>query len=201
MRLKHLPNAVSCLRIVVTGALWGVALLGHRPLFVGLLAFALFTDALDGYLARKYHLQSRLGAKLDTVADNLLAISTMGYIYILRPELLLDYGPAIALLGMGFLTAIVVQIVRYGRRVPVHLYSDKIAGYVVTAFLLHAFAFPPDRTFAYVTAAVVGTSLIEEIILSITRDSLDENVRSVFLPERPRNRKKALRNSGGPAMA
>ena len=39
------------------------------------LALAAFTDWLDGYIARRYHQQTALGALLDPLADKLLMVS------------------------------------------------------------------------------------------------------------------------------
>jgi CDP-diacylglycerol--glycerol-3-phosphate 3-phosphatidyltransferase len=46
-----------------------------RFLAVGAFAFAALSDALDGYVARRYHQKSELGAILDPLADKLLLVS------------------------------------------------------------------------------------------------------------------------------
>ncbi len=43
----------------------------------GLMVAASFSDWLDGYLARRWHITSTLGAFLDTVADKLLVAGTL----------------------------------------------------------------------------------------------------------------------------
>ena len=43
----------------------------------GLMLAAAFTDWLDGYLARRWHITSTLGAFLDTIADKLLVAGTL----------------------------------------------------------------------------------------------------------------------------
>ena len=156
MKLKHVPNAISVVRIGMIGVLWVVALQERRLLFVILLAFTFLTDTVDGYLARKYRLESAFGAKLDTIADNLVAISVLGWVYVLRPQLYQQFGVLIGLLVLGFAASIALQFIRFGRRVPLHLYSNKLGGWVLPLFLLHAFLFEPSRPFAYVAAAVVG---------------------------------------------
>jgi phosphatidylglycerophosphate synthase len=42
-----------------------------------LFALAAVTDFLDGYLARRWHVESVLGAFLDTTADKLLVTGTL----------------------------------------------------------------------------------------------------------------------------
>ncbi len=61
---RFLPNALSLLRLL--GSLMLLcAERGFLPLY-GLLGL---TDVLDGYLARRWHTESRSGAALDSVAD------------------------------------------------------------------------------------------------------------------------------------
>jgi len=43
----------------------------------GLMLAAAFTDWLDGFLARRWHITSTLGAFLDTIADKLLVAGTL----------------------------------------------------------------------------------------------------------------------------
>ena len=67
MKLKYLPNYITCLRILGTGFL-----LFTKPLSVAFFITYLFTgvtDALDGFLARKLNIVSEFGAKLDSIAD------------------------------------------------------------------------------------------------------------------------------------
>jgi len=48
-----------------------------RPLSCAIFSVAGITDALDGYVARKYNLQSAFGAFLDPVADKLMVTTTL----------------------------------------------------------------------------------------------------------------------------
>ena len=50
---------------------------GNNDIFILLLMIGGLTDFFDGYLARKYNLQSILGAKLDPLADKILLIGPM----------------------------------------------------------------------------------------------------------------------------
>ncbi len=73
--LYSLPNLITYLRIVlipviclllVTGDMW------LRVIALGLYIIAAVSDWLDGYLARRSGLTSRLGQMLDPIADKLL---------------------------------------------------------------------------------------------------------------------------------
>ena len=49
----------------------------HRLAAIVCFALAALGDALDGYIARRYHQQSELGAILDPLADKLLLVSAL----------------------------------------------------------------------------------------------------------------------------
>ena len=70
-----IPNLLSLLRMGLT-PLFLVAVVNRQPaLALGIFVLAGITDALDGFIARTWGQQSRLGAYLDPVADKLLLMS------------------------------------------------------------------------------------------------------------------------------
>jgi len=63
---------LTVLRILLIPVfLWVNMGLGDSLLSAGILALSFFTDFLDGFIARKYHMVSDLGKALDPVADKL----------------------------------------------------------------------------------------------------------------------------------
>jgi len=76
MRASDLPNAISLFRIILVGPIvWFMATREFG------LAFALFfiaglSDGIDGYLAKRYHWESRLGSIIDPLADKILLIAS-----------------------------------------------------------------------------------------------------------------------------
>lgn len=76
MTRADIPNLISLLRIVLVLPTV-MALINQQYVF----ALILFTvagvsDALDGYIAKRYHYESRLGTILDPLADKLLVVAT-----------------------------------------------------------------------------------------------------------------------------
>lgn len=73
--MNHLPNIISEFRILlVLPVVWTLL---NQEYAVALILFAIagFSDALDGFLAKHYHWESRLGSILDPLADKLLLVS------------------------------------------------------------------------------------------------------------------------------
>ncbi|GIU77811.1 MAG: CDP-alcohol phosphatidyltransferase [Bryobacteraceae bacterium] len=70
---RHLPNALTLVRIVLTPAVGFFLAADDLAAALPLLAVAAATDAADGFLARRWNAASPLGAYLDPIADKLLA--------------------------------------------------------------------------------------------------------------------------------
>jgi CDP-diacylglycerol--glycerol-3-phosphate 3-phosphatidyltransferase len=73
--LSRLPNALTAFRLVAVvpfAVLLAQASDGVSVAAAVIFAVASLTDFLDGYLARRYHLQSRFGRIADPLADRLL---------------------------------------------------------------------------------------------------------------------------------
>ncbi len=75
LRARDIPNLISIARVIlVFPVIW--LLLNHHYQSAMLLFFvAGISDALDGFLARQFKWQSRLGGMLDPLADKFLLVS------------------------------------------------------------------------------------------------------------------------------
>jgi len=114
--VKHLPNFITSLRILGTcGLIFTEALTLQFHILYYLTGI---TDALDGFIARKFDLTSELGAKLDSIAD----LFFYGVLFFKVLPVLVDRMPQI--FWICFFTVIVVRIASYG----------------VAAFKFHRFA-------------------------------------------------------------
>ncbi len=72
---RLLPNAITTLRFLLLPLFGWSVVAGRTALAPALLAAMAFSDWLDGFLARRYRAESRLGAFLDPVADKLTQLS------------------------------------------------------------------------------------------------------------------------------
>ena len=73
--IRHLPNLLSALRLLAAPvAAWAI-LEDHDTLALTLFVAASFSDAADGFIARRWGFTSQFGAWLDPIADKLLMLS------------------------------------------------------------------------------------------------------------------------------
>jgi cardiolipin synthase (CMP-forming) len=74
-RLRHLPNALSVLRLLMAVPIALLVVYDESVLAMTLFITAGATDGIDGWLAKRYHWQSQLGGWLDPLADKALVLS------------------------------------------------------------------------------------------------------------------------------
>ena len=73
--LRHLPNALTVLRMLLVVPLSWMIREAHFNAAVLVAAGAGLSDALDGWLAKRYGWQSWLGGVLDPIADKLMLMA------------------------------------------------------------------------------------------------------------------------------
>ncbi|MGI8619998.1 MAG: CDP-alcohol phosphatidyltransferase family protein [Gemmatimonadaceae bacterium] len=108
----NLPNLVSLSRLVLAVAFIAI---NDSAVRVALILAAAFTDFLDGWLARRQHTSSSMGALIDPIADRAFVLTALSvYLYdgkLTTPEYFIvlsrDFATAI-----GFLVARVVPWLR-----------------------------------------------------------------------------------------
>ena len=91
MQRKHIPNQLTLLRLVFATAFFLVLQLYRYgaepaspgwvlPAAVGLFVLAALSDALDGYLARRWDVVSKFGRIMDPFCDKILILGAVSYL-------------------------------------------------------------------------------------------------------------------------
>ena len=74
---RNLPNLITVLRLAALPLAAWALLRGDRPLTLGTVGFIAVSDWLDGFLARRWNVQSPFGAVLDPLADKLTQLTLL----------------------------------------------------------------------------------------------------------------------------
>ena len=83
MKARHIPNIITIARLILLlPFLYTLFNEYYKTCFI-IFFFAGFTDGLDGFLARRYHWESKLGSILDPLSDKLFVACSylsLGYL-------------------------------------------------------------------------------------------------------------------------
>ena len=92
-RHKQIPNLITSTRIIAAPFfIIPAAIVGNVPLIIIFTIIFSLTDAVDGFIARHFHLQSELGRDLDAVCDKIFAGVLLIAASIFNPLMLLNLG-------------------------------------------------------------------------------------------------------------
>ena len=88
MTLINLPNAITIARILAVPLMIWLIVSGEYLAAVWVFVLAGISDGVDGFIAKRFGLQTELGAYLDPLADKLLLVSifvSLGMLRVLPP--------------------------------------------------------------------------------------------------------------------
>jgi cardiolipin synthase len=177
----YVVNLLTLYRLIAVPVLL-ILTFNHRfDLFKWLLVISFLTDAVDGYLARKFSAISKLGATLDSIADDLtIGVAIVGVI-ISNPAFIKQEVILIVIMSVMYVAEIMLSLMRYGKISGFHIYTAKAAAVLQGAFILLFFFLPqPVYILFYFTAAFTIIDLIEEITLVFLLPKWRANVKGVY---------------------
>lgn len=177
-RRFRLPNCITVLRMAGT-----LCLLFTRPLspaFLVIYTFTGLTDVLDGYIARKTHTESELGAKLDSIADLLFYAVMLFMLFptlweLLPTALWCTVGVTLLLRFSSYMTA----AVKYHRFASMHTYMNKITGGMV--FLIPYILTQPFAVYVcWVICVIAAAASAEELLIHLREKEYRPNTRGIM---------------------
>lgn len=159
-------NGITGYRILIAPVLLVLILKDQYDLFKWLLAFSFFTDAIDGYLARRYNSVSIIGARLDSIGDDLTVGMAITGLLKWNFSFVMNELLWVCILVSLFILQVTCALIRYRKMTAFHTYLAKTAAVTQAIFLLACFFYAePSRALFYVTALITALGLTEEIIL------------------------------------
>jgi CDP-diacylglycerol--glycerol-3-phosphate 3-phosphatidyltransferase len=122
---RNLPNVLTAIRIVGSPGLIGLAL-NQQPLALTvLLVLLVFTEWADGFLARRLHASSALGARLDTIADAVFYSCLLASLVLLRPEIIGRESTWITLAIISYGLSWLASLIKFRRLPSYHTWAAK----------------------------------------------------------------------------
>lgn len=177
----YIINALTFYRLVASLALL-YCIITHQPqIFKWLLAISLFTDAIDGTLARKFHVSSVMGAQIDSIADDLTILMAIIAQFVFKPGFVREESLWFIVLITLYLLQTLMAVIRYGKISAFHTYSAKIAAVLQGIFLVLLFFLPHPPTLLFYFAAIfTALEIVEEMILVVLLPQWRTNVKGLY---------------------
>ena len=177
---RHLPNAISCARLLAAPILLFAACTKNLDLFKWLLMGCLVSDILDGLFARVFQLSSQLGAFLDSTADMLVtAIAVLG-LYVFQRPFIAEHWMPLALVLIVYLVEVCVALWRYRRISSFHTILVRVAAYAQGIFVMSLFLWGYASSLLYATTVLSVFAYSEELVLLFLLPEWTANVRGIY---------------------
>ncbi|UCC57297.1 MAG: CDP-alcohol phosphatidyltransferase family protein [Gammaproteobacteria bacterium] len=177
--MTNIANLLSAFRLIAAPFLFYLAWTGRPKLFLVLLAFTLLSDAIDGFVARRLHVSSELGTRLDSWGDLVTFLLVPLYVWWLWPDIIRREAAFVLLVMGAFIIPITVGLLKFRQLTSYHTWSAKVVAVLlsVAVFLLII----ADIAWPFRCAAVLlFLSACEEIAITLRLPELRSNVRSYW---------------------
>ena len=171
-----IPNILSVSRIFLS-----LAMLFVEPLsdvFLILLGTAFLTDVLDGYLARKWHVESKLGSHIDSIADFMMMVILI-VVLIITLEFKDWMLIILAVVLIVRTTAFVIGALRFKQLAFVHTWLNKLTTMLIVLSPFFVRALGLDIS-VIIVGGVAMAAAIEYLYISITSKEYDPDRKSAF---------------------
>ena len=188
----NLPNLVSLIRILLAPALFYFAFTKQPDWYIGILILAVFTDVLDGFLARWLNQITAMGSRLDSWGDFFIYTTMAICAWILWPDIIQREQFYFIIIVLSFTLPVLAGIVKFRTIISYHTWSVKVA--VAVTIVSYILLFTGTLTWPFRIAVLFCLyAAIEEIAITllIQREMVD--VRTVWqaLRHKRNNRKSA----------
>ena len=177
--LWNIPNVLSGYRILVFPVIFYALFTNNARLFIMLLSVNLITDILDGFIARRFNMQTEFGARLDRIADigtYLCAFTGMFYFHF---GFIQEHAFEFSLMMALYIIPQVISLIKFRRSPSLHLYSNKITGYIQGIFIFTFFNFGNYPPYFYFMIVFSSLAYLEELVCVLYLDELRSNVKTL----------------------
>lgn len=179
-KVLNIPNLLSLYRLAAFPLILWFIYKDKESLFTIFIIINFLTDIADGFIARRFKMETEFGARLDSIADNLTYVLAFLAIFRFRLQ---DFSPYIVsfLIFIGFLVlTVIVALIKFRKLPSFHLYITKVGGYIQGAFLIALFTigFIPALYYFMIIWGITGA--IEHITIQLLIPEMRSNVKGIY---------------------
>ncbi len=178
--LRHIPNLLSVIRIALA---LSIIIFANNMFVFYIVLLCGVTDVLDGYIARKYHFESKLGAKLDSLGDYVFFLILVFYFFIWHIDLIKDNSIFIGIIIIVRLSSLLICWIKNRKIYSLHTISNKITGLLLfIGILVEIISERKDIILFLLVISLI--SAFEELMIMIIEKEPNINIKSIFNREK-----------------
>ena len=176
----NVPNMISLYRLLAFPVILYMALTNRESTYVVLLCISLVSDVLDGWIARRFNLETKFGAALDNLADICTYAMAILGIFIFKWTEIQPHAWILYLFLGLFVLSYIVAFARFGKIPGLHLYSAVSAGYVQSIFFFILFVFGFNAWIYYIALGWGVIAYIEKTLVLLRLDDIRGGVKGLY---------------------
>ena len=175
-----IPNIISLYRLLSVPFLLYVAYLGKERLFFYWFLFNAFTDALDGFIARTFNMQTKWGAKLDSLADFFMYFLAMYALIRLKGNELEPVKYSFYLLIFYYLFTDLFALIKFKEISSLHLYLSKLNGIIQSIFFIMLFTIGFNPYYYWIMFIFATLSFVENMYFLIKLKKIRSDLKGIY---------------------
>jgi len=165
-QIVNLPNLVSLIRILMAPVLFYFAFTQQPYWYIGALLFAVFTDVLDGFLARTLNQITEMGSHLDSWGDFIIYSTMAICAWILWPDIIQRELLYFVIIVVCFTLPTVIGFIKFRTFTSYHTWGVKLAVAITIVSYILLFSGLLDWPFR-IAALFCLYAAIEEIAITL----------------------------------
>ena len=178
-RIINLPNFISLIRILTAPILFYFAFTKQPDWYIGTLIFAVFTDVLDGFLARMLNQITAMGSHLDSLGDFVIYTTMAICAWLLWPGIIEREQFYFIIIVLSFTLPVFAGIVKFHTVISYHTWSVKFA--VAVTIIGYILLFTETLAWPFRIAALFCLfAALEEIAITLLMPHELVDVRTVW---------------------
>ena len=177
--ILNIPNILSLFRIITAPFLLLTGWFEMPDLFFVLFGLMLFSDVLDGFIARILDQTSELGARLDSYGDILTYLSTPLAAWWLWPDIIKEELYYIIAVIIIYILPAFFALAKFGKLASYHTWITKISAILMGAGVVLLLGFENALLF-HIAIYFLVIEMVENIAITIILPKPKSNIHTIW---------------------
>lgn len=174
-----IPNLLSIFRILAAPFLLLSGWLGMPAFFFTLLGMMLFSDVLDGFIARRVGQTSEFGARLDSYGDILTYLCAPLAAWWLWPDIIHQELYYIIAAIIIYIFPVFFTLIKFGKLASYHTWITKISAVIMSAGVVYLLLFKESILFHFAVYFLV-IEMVENIVITFILSKPKSDIHTIW---------------------